>query len=62
MADKTYLKSALTISLLMVVLAFAGTAHAKTIYVDDDGPADFSNIQAAIDAAVDGDIIVVGPG
>ena len=30
--------------------------------VDDDGPADFNNIQAAVDAASDGDEILVMPG
>ena len=30
--------------------------------VDDDGPADFDNIQAAVDVASDGDEIVVEPG
>ncbi|MBN2591712.1 MAG: hypothetical protein JXA96_17735, partial [Sedimentisphaerales bacterium] len=34
----------------------------RTIYVDDDGPADFNNIQAAIDDANDGDIVLVAPG
>ena len=34
----------------------------KTIYVDDDGPADFNNIQAAIDDANDGDTILVAEG
>jgi len=34
----------------------------KIIYVDDDGPADFSTIQAAIDDANDGDTVVVAPG
>ncbi len=49
------------ISLLLVITcnrAFAG----KTLYVDDDGPADFNNIQAAIDDANDGDSIIVQPG
>ena len=32
------------------------------IYVDDDGPADFSTIQAAIDDANDGDTVLVAPG
>ncbi|HCO95571.1 MAG TPA: hypothetical protein DIU00_16750 [Phycisphaerales bacterium] len=32
------------------------------IYVDDDGPADFNNIQAAIDTANDGDTVLVAPG
>jgi pectin methylesterase-like acyl-CoA thioesterase len=34
----------------------------KTIYVDEDGQADFDNIQAGIDAAVDGDTVLVAPG
>ncbi len=34
----------------------------EIITVDDDGPADFSNIQPAIDDANDGDTIVVYPG
>ena len=46
MAGKTFLKTALTISLFFVVFAVAGNVHAKIIYVDDDAPANFSNIQA----------------
>ncbi len=49
------------ISLLLVITcnrAFAG----KTLYVDDDGPADFNNIQAGIDASADGDTVLVAPG
>jgi parallel beta-helix repeat protein/predicted outer membrane repeat protein len=38
MADKTYLKTTLAISLVLILLAFSTTAHAKTIYVDDDAP------------------------
>ena len=37
-------------------------ATARTIYVDDDGPADFNNIQAAIDDANDGDTVLVADG
>ena len=37
-------------------------AAGKTIYVDDDGPADFNNIQAAIDDANDGDTVLVADG
>ena len=44
------------------VLALCGVAGAATWTVDDDGLADFDNIQAAIDAASDGDEIVVEPG
>lgn len=36
--------------------------QASTIYVDDDGPADFNSIQVAIDEAAEGDEIVVAPG
>jgi hypothetical protein len=39
-------------------LFLAITCQAKTIYVNDDGPADFNNIQAAIDDCNDGDVIV----
>jgi hypothetical protein len=40
----------------------AGTAAAKTIVVDDNGNADYSSIQAAIDAGESGDTVVVRPG
>ena len=40
----------------------AAMGHADVITVDDDGPADFNTIQAAIDAAVDGDEVVVSAG
>jgi len=38
------------------------TCQARVITVDDDGPADFNNIQAAINDSNDGDIIEVKPG
>ena len=38
------------------------SAIAETWTVDDDGKADFNNIQAAVNAASDGDEIIVGPG
>ncbi|MDH4240248.1 MAG: hypothetical protein OEW48_11860, partial [Phycisphaerae bacterium] len=44
--------------LLTSIPTFAG----QIIYVDDDGPADFNNIQAAIDYSNDGDIIIVAEG
>ncbi len=62
MAAKTYPSITLTIPLFLVILTFSATAHAKTIYVDDDGPADFSNIQAAINEADDGDVVIVAEG
>ncbi|MHC4621315.1 MAG: right-handed parallel beta-helix repeat-containing protein [Planctomycetota bacterium] len=44
------------------LLATVGMAAGRTITVDDDGPADFDNIQAAIDDANDGDTVIVQPG
>jgi len=46
----------------LISLFLTSTALADTWTVDDDGKADFDNIQAAIDAASDGDEIVVMPG
>ena len=42
----------------LISLFITSTALATTWTVDDDGKADFDNIQAAIDAASDGDEIV----
>jgi hypothetical protein len=49
---------------LMATVFFTatGVAMAVTWTVDDDGPADFSSIQAAVGAATNGDEIVVMPG
>lgn len=44
------------------VLSLAGSVIAETWTVDDDGPADFDNIQAAVDAAEHNDEIIVSPG
>jgi parallel beta-helix repeat protein/predicted outer membrane repeat protein len=47
----------------LVVLGLCGYSFAgQTIYVDDDGLADFNNIQAAIDDSSDGDTIIVADG
>jgi len=43
-------------------LTIAGSVAAETIYVDDDGPADFPTIQAALNSASPGDEIVVRSG
>ena len=56
----TYLKTCGMI--LVFSLGIASITSARTIYVDNDGPADFSNIQAAIDDANDGDTIIVSDG
>ncbi len=47
---------------LLISLCLTSAALADTWTVDDDGKADFDNIQAAVDAASDGDEIVVMPG
>ena len=47
---------------VFIWLLFAIACQARIITVDDDGPADFNNIQAAIDHANDGDEIEVAPG
>ncbi|MFT4593586.1 MAG: hypothetical protein ACI9JK_001298 [Phycisphaerales bacterium] len=44
------------------VCVLSSAAFADTWTVDDDGKADFNNIQAAVDAASDGDEIMVMPG
>ena len=60
MSMGTNLKSGVII--LVFVAGMVSIAAGRTIYVDDDGPADFTNIQAAIDDSNDGDTIVVQPG
>jgi len=45
-----------------VFLLLAGSSQARIIYVDNDRPADFNNIQAAIDDSNDGDTIIVADG
>ena len=47
---------------LLISTLLTSATLADTWTVDDDGKADFNNIQAAVDAASDGDEIVVMPG
>jgi hypothetical protein len=47
---------------IFIWLLFAIACQARIITVDDDGPADFNNIQAAINDSDDGDTIVVADG
>jgi pectin methylesterase-like acyl-CoA thioesterase len=47
---------------LLISLCLTSTALATTWTVDDDGKADFDNIQAAVDASSDGHEIIVAPG
>jgi hypothetical protein len=51
-----------TIPLMLIMVLFCPLASGRVIYVDDDGQADFDNIQAGIDAADDGDTVLVAPG
>ncbi|NIA11877.1 MAG: hypothetical protein GWP10_19660 [Nitrospiraceae bacterium] len=52
----------LSAGVLAVLLACAGAAAGGTWVVDDDGGADFTSIQAAVDAASAGDTIEVRSG
>ncbi len=47
---------------VLVLLVSIAPSMAATITVDDNGQADYQTIQQAINAAWDGDTIVVGPG
>jgi pectin methylesterase-like acyl-CoA thioesterase len=48
--------------LALACMFLVAPCPARIITVDDDGPADFNNIQAAIDDANNGDTIIVCPG
>jgi len=50
------------LTVFCVCFLLTGICHAQIITVDDDAPADFNNIQEAIDDSNDGDIIEVRPG
>jgi len=50
------------LTFLFACLLLAIPCSAEVITVDDDGPADFNKIQAAVDAAGNGDIIIVADG
>ncbi|MFC1676262.1 right-handed parallel beta-helix repeat-containing protein [Planctomycetota bacterium] len=52
-----------SVVVFLIVLAICQTALAeRTITVDDDGPADFNNIQAAINDSNNGDTIIICTG
>ena len=53
-------KVAVAACIFMLALCPAGIA--RTIYVANDGPADFTTIQAAIDDANNGDTVIIQPG
>ncbi len=52
------------IRLIPLVISFvvAVSVHAATVTVDDDGSADFDTLQAALDAATTGDVVLVADG
>jgi hypothetical protein len=60
MSERVNLKGLLTVFAFLLVLVSIATG--RTIYVDDDGPADFNNIQAAINDSNNGDTIIVADG
>ncbi len=60
MTNRTNLSACSIIAVFL--LGMVTIAGGRTVYVDDDAPADFSNIQDAIDNSSHGDIIVVNPG
>ncbi len=47
---------------MLVVLVLGAVAQATTINVRRDGTGDYATIQPALDAAADGDTILIGPG
>jgi len=47
---------------LFIYLLLSGAAAGEVLYVDENGEGDYESIQDAVDAAQDGDIIVVLPG
>jgi parallel beta-helix repeat protein len=62
---KRLLSSLITGQLVVVcVFVFSGVAAGDTVYVDPNGSADFTTIQAAIDdiGTVAGDVVIVMPG
>ena len=61
MMGETNLKACVLISIFLLGMACTAFS-ARTIYIDNDGSADFSTIQAAIDDSNDGDTIIVADG
>jgi len=55
-------KTMKNIFFILICLVATPICRGRTITVDDDGPADFDDIQAAIDDANDGDTVEILPG
>ena len=47
---------------ILITLLAAGTTAARIVTVDNDGPADFNNVQTAINEAMNGDTVEIQPG
>lgn len=62
MAEATNSQRRRIIPVILITAALCSPGHGKTIRVDDDGPADYPTIQAAVDAADNGDTVLVAPG
>jgi len=56
------MRKILIITIFFIFIGSFSIACGKTIYVDDDGNADYKNIQNAIDAANSGDTIIIYSG
>jgi hypothetical protein len=56
------IRRCIAFSIFLLLLTAPTNTTARTIYVDDDNPADFNNIQAAINDSNDGDVITVAEG
>ncbi|MBA7646107.1 hypothetical protein ES703_53868 [subsurface metagenome] len=61
MSVRANLKSCLVMAMFLIAMGCA-TAEGRVIYVDDDGTAEFDNIQAAINDANDGDTVIIADG
>jgi len=52
----------LILTAMAVCAMLCAVSDGRTIYVDDNGPTNFATIQAAVDDANDGDVVIVKPG
>jgi Right handed beta helix region len=56
------LKNAAFLITILALACTSGAARARTWYVEKDGSGDWFSIQAGVEAAADGDTILIGPG